>query len=546
MRALTSRPDSPRDFASLSLPAAFVFAVAAFAWWRFSGNTADNDLWGHVLYGQRMLALGHLEKTDPFSWTAPGAPWLNHEVLAELTLGWVHRLAGGPGLWLLAMVTALITVVLALRTGRNSAREPGRGLMQAALLAASTNGIALGFSARPQLFTLFALVLLLAQLQALDRGRRWPLLTLPLLTVVWINTHGGVLLALVLLFLAAAATLLCQEFPRFPRRGFFSTPERNSWRRFSTAFLLCAAAALVTPWGMQSVIWLFESIQYTRPEITEWRPTPFDPAHAAFWLVALFSLTAWLATRRERRPWEAASLALLLVMAWRHQRHIPLFCLANLVLTPPHLLDLLQRLQPRAKSLVAVFQPAGVRLAAALLLLAAGAAALAASVGSPKQHPWTIEVERDQFPCAALRFLQEHPVEGNLLVFFDWGQQALWALPDIPVSFDGRLVTVYPRAVIEAHWRFYRGESFDPAALDLRRADVALLPTGSGGVMTLLKAGWTLAYWDPLACVLVRATAQHPSLAGLVFPVRAGRSAVQGREPFPSAPSVRALEPTAH
>jgi hypothetical protein len=528
------------------LPAAFVFAVAAFAWWRFSGNTADNDLWGHVLYGQRMLALGHLEKADPFSWTAPGAPWINHEVLAELTLGWVHRLAGGTGLWLLAMITAIITVALALRTGHNPAREPGLGLVQAALLAASTNGIALGFSARPQLFTLFALVLLLAQMQALDRGRRWPLFTLPLLTVVWINTHGGVLLALLLLLLAAAVTFLCQAFPGFPLRGFFSTPERNSWRRFNTALLLCGGAALVTPWGVHSVLWLFESIQYTRPEITEWRPTPFDPAHAAFWLVALLSLIAWLATRRERRAWAAASLALLLVMAWRHQRHIPLFCLANLVLTPPHLLDLLRRLQPRAASLVAAFQTAGVRLAAALLLLAAGGAALAASVGSPKQHPWTIEVERDQFPCAALRFLQAHPVEGNLLVFFDWGQQAMWALPRNPVSFDGRLDTIYPRAVIEAHWRFYRGESFDPAALDLRRADVALLPTGSGGVTVLLTAGWTLAYKDPLACVLVRTPAQHPSLAGLVFPVRAGLPAVQGREPFPHEPSARALAPTAH
>jgi hypothetical protein len=332
---LTSRPDSPRALSGGLLPAAFVFAVAAFAWWRFSGNTADNDLWGHVLYGQRMLALGHLEKADPFSWTAPGAPWINHEVLAELTLGWVHRLAGGTGLWLLAMITAIITVALALRTGHNPAREPGLGLVQAALLAASTNGIALGFSARPQLFTLFALVLLLAQMQALDRGRRWPLFTLPLLTVVWINTHGGVLLALLLLLLAAAVTFLCQAFPGFPLRGFFSTPERNSWRRFNTALLLCGGAALVTPWGVHSVLWLFESIQYTRPEITEWRPTPFDPAHAAFWLVALLSLIAWLATRRERRAWAAASLALLLVMAWRHQRHIPLFCLANLVLTPP-------------------------------------------------------------------------------------------------------------------------------------------------------------------------------------------------------------------
>jgi hypothetical protein len=291
--------------------------------------------------------------------------------------------------------------------------------------------------------------------------------------------------------------------------------------------------------------WLITSVGYTRPEITEWQATPFDAAHAAFWLVAAVSLVAWLASRRGRSAWEAAALAVLLAMAWRHQRHLPLFCLANLVLTPPHLLDLLQRLRPRIAGLVAAFQAAGVRLAATLLLLAAACAALAASVQPPRQHPWSIEVERDQFPCAALRFLQAHPVEGNLLVFFDWGQQALWALPRNPVSFDGRLDTLYPRAVIAAHWRFYRGETVDPSVLDLRRAEVALLPTGSGGATLLRAAGWTLVYSDPLASVLVRTLPPQPSLAGLKLPVRPGVEAIQGREPFPDVPSARADRPSA-
>ena len=534
---MTSRPAPPRASPRSFLPAAFVFAVVAFAWWRFSDNTADNDLWGHVLYGQRALALGHVEKTDPFSWTAAGAPWINHEVLAERTLGWVHHLAGGTGLWFLSVFTAAVTLLLAWFEVRRDARDPGLGLTFAALLAASTNGIALGFSARPQLATMLALVVLLGQMRLLYAGWRWALLTLPVLVLVWINTHGGVLAGLLLLGLAALVTGVQGLAPEALNRRFFAGPPRTAWLLFAAALASSLAAALATPWGPESLRWLVASVSYTRPEITEWRSTPLDFAHATFWFVALLSLAAWLWSRRGRRAWEAAALAVLLAMAWRHQRHVSLFCLANLVLTPPHLLDLLQRVRSHATGLVAAFQGTGLRLAVTLLLLAAGAAALAASMRAPRRDPWTIEVERDQFPCAALHFLQAHPVAGNLLVFFDWGQQAMWTLPRNRVSFDGRFDTVYPRALIEAHWRFYRGESVDPAVLDLRRADVALLPSGGGGAHQLLADGWTLVYWDPLACVVVRAPSASPSLASLHLPVRAGMEAVAGREPFPNAPS---------
>ena len=260
---MTSRPAPPRAFSGFILPAALVFAVLAFAWWRFSDNTADNDLWGHVLYGQRALALGHVEKSDPFSWTAAGTPWINHEMLAERTMGWVHHATGGTGLWLLAIATAVLTLILARLEVRRDARDAGLGLTFAALLAASTNGIALGFSARPQLATMLALVVLLSQMRLLYAGRRWALLTLPLLVLLWINTHGGVLAALLLLGLAAFATGVQRFLPNAVTGRFFSTPPPGAWLRFSAALALSLAAALVTPWGPESVRWLVASVSYT-------------------------------------------------------------------------------------------------------------------------------------------------------------------------------------------------------------------------------------------------------------------------------------------
>ena len=106
---------------------------------------------------------------------------------------------------------------------------------------------------------------------------------------------------------------------------------------------------------------------------------------------------------------------------------------------------------------------------------------------------------------AAVQFIQQHELRGNLLVFFDWGEMCLWELPDSRVSIDGRLDTCYPPDVIAAHWKFYNAEPFDGAALDLNRADFALLPSKLAGALALAKQdGWQAVYFDNLAVVLVK------------------------------------------
>ncbi|MBI3885580.1 MAG: hypothetical protein HY302_07605 [Opitutae bacterium] len=501
---------------------AFLFAVAAFGWALFSNNTADSDLWGHVLYGQRMLALGQLEWTDPFSWTAAGAPWINHEVLAELALGWVHLHAGGPGLWLLMLALSGATIWIALR---EAARDtPGGAVALAVGFALSARNLSMGFAARPQLWTALGLAVLLVALRRLHDGRRWPLVALPIMSVVWANTHGGVL-AGVLLTVVAAGVLMLQ---RSPVAG-----------RFALVAVAAVLALPLSPWGLDGVRWLLQSVAYSRPEITEWRPLPFDLLHLPFFVLAAVSIAAWMFTGRERRTWEGAVLAVLLVMALQHRRHAPLFLLGNLMFSTAHLRDLGLQTAAKLDALAKLFRQTAVRAFLAVLFVAAGAAFLVDSVRAPRLKPWTIEVERNIYPMEAVRFIKGHELRGNLLVLFEWGQLAIWQLPDNQVSFDGRLDTVYPHKVIDAHWKFYRDEAVDPEALDLGRADIALLPANLASVTRLLYRGWKLVYADPLAWVLVRDEAAQPGLRGLPLPIYRKRDAVSGRDAFPDAPSAR-------
>lgn len=506
-----------------------IFAVAAFGWLRFSENTADNDLWGHVLYGQRAWMLGHVEQVETLSWTAAGQPWINHEYWAEVALGLVHRAGGGTALWLSMLGVAALTVFSSWHQG--AGREPGQGWIALGLFAASVNFISLGYAVRPQLFTLLAFVALLALLRKFLAGSwRWALL-LPVVFAVWVNFHGGYVAGWVLLILAGVTECIVTFSARLGR--FFAvTPTRPG---VIIALIMASTLALaLNPWGLQLLFWTVQTILLPRPQITEWQPLLPSPANFPFYLVVLISVFAWVATRRPRRASEAVVLIFLALMAVAHRRHAPLFGLANLILTPPHLLDAARGLAPHFRNLREGIRRPVVQFALAFALAGAGSFSLFCSVTLPRERPWTIEVPRDTYPVSAIRFMREHGVTGNTVTFFDWGQQVLWELPHNPVSFDGRLDTVYSAEIMQAHWRFYGGEP-PGQALDLARADVALLPAASAGVNLLYAAGWRTVYVDPLAVVLVKTPAGYPLLDGLALPVRAGIAAVSGRVPFPDS-----------
>ena len=527
------------------LPRAFVVCVICLAVFQFSENTADPDLWGHVLYGEHLLHTGHLDRTDPYSWSAPGHEWINHEILAEAAMALSFRALGGTGLLLLKIAAGLATFFIALSIATRRMNEKMR-LAAWALGALAVVEISFGFAARPQIFTALALAMELWILREIHRGKWNRALALPPLFALWINTHGGVLAGMIVLVAAAAATtsvaILKRVSPRFiaSRCEGQSTPGTGLWLWLFA--VLSALALLANPYGFELIRWLVGSVLWLRPEISEWNPALPGWDHAAFFFCVALAAAALLFSRRPWQLWEIAVTALLAAMALRSVRNTPLFCIAALAFVPPHLADVLDRFRVHFRRLTELGRhPTGQRVFAGLLLLAS-ASSIAATLLLHKERAWTMEVPRQQYPVAAVQFIQQHDLHGNLLVFFDWGEMCLWELPDSRVSIDGRLDTCYPSDVIAAHWKFYNAEPFDGAALDLSRADFALLPSKLAGALALTKqGGWQAIYFDNLAVVLVKNVNQFPKFAGLKLPVQGDSSATEGRAAFPDHPTAELM-----
>jgi hypothetical protein len=515
----------------------FAICVICLAIFQFSENTADPDLWGHVLYGEHLLKTGTLMRADPYSWTANGHAWINHEILAEVAMALSFKALGGTGLLLLKMLVGLMTFFIALAIATKGADRKTK-IIAWAFGALAVVEISFGFAARPQIFTALAFAIELWLLREIHSGKFLWAIALPPLFALWINTHGGVIAGIVLLFIAAGATtfqILAKEIvPNFIRARFQEFPPKILFPLWLAA-IFSAIALLVNPYGFELIRWLIGSIFWLRPQIKEWNPTSFDWNHASFFFCVALAAFAFLFSRKKLSLWEIAVSLALAILAFRSIRNTPLFCIAALAFVPPHLADALERFQNHFQRLIKLFASRFAQKFLAPFFAVLAAAILVATVCLHKQRAWTMEVPRSEYPVAAIQFIQQHELRGNLLVFFDWGEECLWELPNSHVSIDGRLDTCYPQSVIAAHWKFYNAEAFDTNALNLAEADFALLPSHLAGALALKeKNNWQPVYFDDLAVVLVKNPKQFSKLAGIQLPVEGDANATKGRAAFPN------------
>jgi hypothetical protein len=405
--------------------------------------------------------------------------------------------------------------------------------------------ISYGFAARPQIFTALGLSIELALLRLIIRGRmRWAL-ALPFLFALWVNTHGGVLAGLAVLMVTALAATAQWFWPRWPILQARLPVEPVSKRIVVALWLLCvpcAGALLVNPYGWALIRWTINGVVWLhqRTELEEWRPTTPSWDHVTLYVLALLTLISLALSRRRRALWEMAVCAGLAVFAFRSVRHVPLFAIAALAFVPPHLADVIVRFRDHYAGLEEWMRRRGAQRAVAALLAVTTVGECAGALLLHKEHPWTMEVPRSQYPLSAIEFIRAHGLRGNLLVFFDWGELCLWELPECAVSIDGRWETCYPRELIPEHWKFYNGEPVDGKILDIGKADLALLPANLAGALSLArKPGWQVVYYDNLAVVLVRDPRRYPKLDLAKLPVAGPPGAAEGRALFPQGRSAR-------
>jgi hypothetical protein len=477
------------DAAARWVARAWALLVASSALYFLADNEADNDLWGHLFSGRLILARGAVPRADDLSYTASGRPWIDHEWLTQAGFAALFDGMGPTALWLGKLAIALLTVWLVwVPVARRSRSAWARGPVMVVVLAT----LARGYAIRPQVVTYLGVAALLAVLDRLaDATPRRSTAALIALTAIgfaaWANAHGGVVVGLGILAL----------FTAVPGRA--AQPAATRAAMLATALL----AACCNPYGPSLFTYVLAEIHVPHP-LTEWQPAQLgDPAHTPFFVLlgALIATVPFARTLRQR-PWWAALVGIVAVMAWRQQRHIPLFALVAAAPLAEQVDAALVWLGSKTRFRLS----AAATLAVAVVLC--GFALMQISLLSDRlwRTNGRIVFVADEYPVGALRYLREHGVHGNLALPLDWGGYALWhGAPALKVSLDGRFATVYPPEVVADNFAFFRtdGGADSTRLLDAYDTTLALVPHGTPTALDR-RPDWHPLYDDAVATLFAK------------------------------------------
>jgi len=395
----------------------------------FSTEAADSDFWWHLKTGQFIVERHALPLPDPFSYTTalnpPATPGeahaqrfnLTHEWLAQALLYVVYAFGGIP---LVVLSRAAILSGMCALGGLLAARLSGSFYAGIAAAFASA-AVAIEFRAdRPALLSFLFAAVFVTLLEL-----RIALWALPVLTLLWANSHGGFILAWVVL-------------GAYSFDAFWRADRRKIW-------LISACSIAISFLNPNGFGVLPAIIQYRRSEMQsnlfEWhRPPLWGPPYAFDVLLYASALILLIAWRRVRiAHWALyAAFATLSIMAFRN---IALIGFLAPVLIAAYV--------PKIRAVPGLLRDV-VAWGAPVLLLAA----LAAGVASGQF--FQLRAAAWKFPLGAGDFILANHIDVPMFNTYGQGGYWIWKLwPHERVFIDGR-------ALSEASYRDYIHILYNP------------------------------------------------------------------------------------
>ena len=434
---------------------------------------AQSDTWWQLRAGEEIWRTASVSLKDQFSYTVYGGYWPNHEWLSEAFFYAAFRVGGLRLLTAILASLVVLTWVLAwhLTVGPSIRRIP---LLAMAIISASPS-----WSLRPQVLSLFLVVLLVYLLTR----RRYAVL--PLLFLLWANMHGAVVIGLVILGASLASVIVGERRIPVP---------------LAIATAISVLMTLLTPLGFGLWAEIPQSLGRLREyQVREWqRPQILDPTLLPFWILG-FVLVTLLIFRRswinkstgssQPRTIVFAAVALL-PLAVGSSRNVPPFVL----LAVPAIAILLEDLQLFPESSRAFRQE---RPTLNWIVLGSASLATVASIALA----WTFEARRLNWqPLAPDLITALDSCPEHIYNRYDEGGYLIWFLPTRKVFIDSRQ-DPYPSALVREH--LHTEMSGDYTSLFARHnVHCAFVATNSVLARRLSDAHWVPLYRGPAWVVL--------------------------------------------
>ena len=459
----------------------------------FSVKIWDIDFWWHMAAGKDILLNGVIPSVDPFGIyqadNACGQTVLKSEWLGQVMLYLANKWMGLNGVILLR--AGVLTLCLAIIYQR--CRLAGvAGFFSFAFTTLAGLAILNFTGERPNLFSFLFMAVIFLLLDEFSRtGKRWLLYGVPLVVLVWSNTHAGVVLGV-------ASFGLYGIF-----YGYEQYLEKSTWNTTQTRLMamvvfLSLLIMLLAPSGLSTLECIIEQqsgiivrdrvSEYGSP-ITLWRVAVY------YWIfvgAAVISLVGLSMSKQYKHAALVLSLGALSVIGYRY---IPLFVLA----VAPYVASGIAKVMRYVKASSLLVN--GILLSATLGFL---------TYGIKYDRAFQYGVVEHRFPIGAVEYIKNNQIQGRMFNSMNWGGYILWELHGkVQIFIDGRTLDMR-RLVPYTHilWVTPEGRQF----FDQGEFDLVLVAHGnqfSGERYPLVEylrnnPQWKIVYQDAVGYLFAR------------------------------------------
>ncbi len=477
------------------------------------GNVSYNDFWWHLAVGKWMFQTHSLLQHEIFSYAFQGKLWMNATWIFDGAIYLIYSSAGYLGLGLFRCIIIGGSYVILIAAARSKHKTP-YALTTALFLL--TLPFLRNFL-RPEITSPLFLGCTLYALYSYRYHRSKWIYTLPLVEVIWVNTHGSFQMGIVIAGIFFGAELIRSLIAH--RNNLTTVLKDKLLIVYGSITALTAAATLINPLGFRIYDFVFAMLndKETLANISEWQPFSLQNLlnlSSNFMLpIAVLTLTCCLtlimrtiaAWKKDRAllPFiehffyeDVLILAFFTISLMKYNRIIYLFSLALAFII--------------VKNASVLFKTPESRRLAGIILLPCALFSVLQLYPNLRMNTGPAEAEQ---AAESVTFVKEHHLKGRIINEYGDGGELLWQLyPDYQIFIDGRAANVYDASF---YWYFRTlGNKYVLDAISKRyNATFAMAPlTSSMYQLFINNKDWQLVFFDNASSVFIRKDSDDASV----------------------------------
>jgi hypothetical protein len=467
----------------------------------------DGDTGYHIRAGEYILETRSIPKVDSFSFLDPPPAWTAHEWLSEVVMAKAHDAQGLTGVVIFFSFIIAMTYYLFFQFLR---KDCDNILLLAGMVILVIVSSMIHFLARPHVLSLLFLVIWYHILDIYQYKNKNYLYILPLLTLVWVNLHGGFIIGFVLLGTYFTGNLLYSFLKKISDKQVHAAKSKS----FLIVTFICLFASFINPFGYRILFFPFDFItnKYLIGHVGEFLPTSFQD-FLLYKYLFLIMIAVLMASKSRLNLIELLLVLGFTYMSLYSARYIPLFAIIVVPIIIKRLDPMLREsnnrvilfLNRKSRSFAETEETTRGYLWPALSLFLVILLAVSGNI----KHAFNPEKK----PVVAVEFLQQEHIPGNMFNNDEFGDYIIYAAyPEYRVFIDGRS-DMYGVDHVKKYYKVIRLEQGWENVLETH--DIQWIFYNADSLLSrylMERQDWHLVYADKVAHIYVRAIQEYDYL----------------------------------